>query len=290
MDNNKSFILTQPNGSIYHLGLHPGEVAPNILLVGDQNRVKLISQHFDRLEITRSNREFVTHTGYIGNKRLSVVSTGIGTDNIDIVMHELDALFNIDLTTGISRHEPQQLTFIRIGTCGALQSHITPDTCVMSSFSCGFDGLIHYYEHTESIQEKAIKQHLLPKLKFNQDAFYVSEANADLLKLFSDIATAYINITAAGFYGPQQRPLRIPLKHPHWLTQLISTPLNGSEIGHIDMETSGIYALGRAFNHTCCSLAVVIDNLITEDISKNAAQRLQYLITHVLERFEKDIN
>lgn len=283
-----SELIINPRGAVYHLDLTPGEIADTIITVGDPARVEKISCYFDQLEHRSSHREFITHTGTIGNKRLSVVSTGIGTDNIDIVMNELDALVNIDLGTRLEKKEKKQLNIIRLGTAGALQKDITIDSIVASTHGIGLDNLMHFYPFNNNHEELEITRsfnehtHLSTKLS----APYVFGASAFLLAKMVDQVHAGVTVSSPGFYAPQGRNLRLGLTNPNLLEQLESFRLGNHRILNFEMETSAIYGLGKCMGHRCISFSSIVANRITKEFSSNAEAAVDKLIRYVLERIE----
>ncbi|MBK7466798.1 MAG: nucleoside phosphorylase [Saprospiraceae bacterium] len=278
----KANWITNKDGSIYHLGLHVENISETIITVGDQNRVKSISQYFDKLEFTKSNREFITHTGWIGNKRLTVISTGIGTDNIDIVFNELDALFNIDLISGQPKDKFQKIDFIRIGTSGTIQKDIQLDSFLASNYCIGLDGLMHFYNYNEflTIQEE-LNQHItIPSC--------ITKASAELLNFFSDPNILIGNtVTCSGFYAPQGRSVRIESKEKDWLEKLSKLNLSIGRITNLEMETSGIYGLSRMMGHQAISLNAILANRMTNEFSQDAEKSIDQLIRLSLEKIEK---
>ena len=255
-----SELVLNPDGSVYHLHLHPENISKNIIIVGDQNRVQEVSKHFDSIEFKASKREFVTHTGYIGKKRFTVLSTGIGTDNIDIVFNELDALVNIDLKTREIKDELQSLNIVRVGTSGSLQKDIPVDSIVLSSHGLGLDGLLNFYEYDHSPEEQAILDIISSKVELPIEAKLCSGSSA-LIDLFSDEHIKQgITLTSTGFYGPQGRKLRLQPKVHNFIDDLAALNLNGHRISNLEMETSGIYGLGKLLGHQCLSVNAILAN------------------------------
>lgn len=284
-----SELVCNADGSIYHLHLLPEHLAHTIILVGDPNRVPLVSRYFDRIEHQIQKREFVTHTGYVGKKRLSVVSTGIGTDNIDIVLNELDALVNIDLPSRTIKPEHTSLQFVRIGTSGALQPDIAPESFVASSFGLGFDGLLHFYPHTHCPVEEDI---LAALPQFPSIKPYLSAAdNALLQKITKDDSRFFsgITVTCCGFYAPQGRQLRLRPTYPNLLDQLADAKLpHDNRVTNLEMETSGIYGLARLLGHKALSTNVILANRPRGEFSANPQGAMDSLIRLVLERLSSD--
>lgn len=282
----ESELILNKDGSIFHLHLLPENIADTIILVGDQGRVETVSDFFEKIELKKQNREFVTHTGYFNNKRISVISTGIGTDNIDIVLNELDALVNIDLKTRQVKEKRRMLNFIRIGTSGALQSDIPVDTPIVSKLSIGFDGLINFYANRDSIclqniQDKFIEHTLWNKLLTTP---YIVEASNVLLKKVAGEFQTGITISAPGFYGPQGRELRLPLASPDLNSRLTSFNYNGLKITNYEMESSAIYGLSRLLGHQALTVCNIIANRIRKEYSKDYKKEIKKTIKIVLER------
>jgi uridine phosphorylase len=281
----ESELILNARGAVYHLDLLPEEMAPLIILVGDPNRVPIVSRYFDSVELKRSYREFLTHTGFIGSKRVSVVSTGIGTDNIDIVLHELDVLANIDLAERTIKSQLQSLNIIRIGSCGSLQAKAPEDSYIVSTHGIGIDNLLNFYVHSNNEEEKNILQHFMMHTQIS-DRFshpYIAAAASSLLKHFVDGFHHGITVTCPGFYGPQGRVLRLGLSNPELVDRLTTFQFGNHIITNFEMETSGIYGLGKLLGHNCISISAVVANRITETFSKNMALAVDNLIRKTLE-------
>ena len=270
-------------GAVYHLDLLPEELAPTVITVGDPARVEQISQRFDSIEVKRMHREFVTHTGLIGNKRVSVVSTGIGVPNIDVVINELDALVNIDLDTRVVKEEKTSLSIIRLGTAGGLQPNCQPDDIFTTQYAIGFDSLLDYYETIPTETQSALHSALTYHLEGESGSFYVSEPNDALLSHFSDIGRAGITATCGGFYGPQGRMLRIPLRFPELLNKLTSFRFLGLPVINFEMETAAILGLGQLLAHRCLSLSVIVANRSMGTFTKDVYAAVEHLIESALE-------
>ena len=241
-------LILNSDGSVFHLHLKPGEVANHIILVGDPGRVPVISSHFSRIDVKVSNREFLTHTGIYENTRVSVISTGIGTDNIDIVLNELDSLVNIDLENRVQKQETQSLFFYRIGTSGALQKEIPVGSFLLTETAIGFDGLLNYYAGIEDITDFELEKAFMKSVHWDKRLAtpYFVKASSHSLKLLNGPETIYgMTISAPGFYGPQGRILRLPLAQPE-LNRLIELfNYRGRKITNYEMESSAIYGLSR---------------------------------------------
>jgi len=282
----ESELIINHRGAIYHLDVRPEELAHTIITVGDPDRVPAVSKHFDRIEVQRQHREFVTHTGYIGQKRLSVVSTGIGPDNIDIVLNELDALVNIDFETRTIKPDHTLLNIIRVGTSGALQADIPVDSWVVSTHGLGIDNLMNFYRHEENDSEKQLLQAFITQTQLNHRISqpYISAASATLMKHFAGSGIhAGITVTCPGFYGPQGRVLRLGLSNPSLIDQLTDFSFGQHRITNFEMETSGIYGLGRLLGHHCLSLSAIVANRVVKEFSKDGSLAVQGLITKTLE-------
>jgi uridine phosphorylase len=281
----ESELILNQRGAVYHLDLLPEEMAPLIISVGDPYRVPEVSKYFDSIELKRSHREFVTHTGFIGNKRISVVSTGIGTDNIDIVLHELDALVNIDLTERTIKSQLQSLNILRLGTCGSLQAKAAEDSYIVSTHAIGIDNLLNFYVQSNNEEEKNILQHFIIHTQLNErfSQPYISAAASSLLKHFVGGFHHGITVTCPGFYGPQGRVLRLGLSAPELINRLTTFQFGNHAIMNFEMETSGIYGLGKLLGHNCLSISAVVANRITKTFSKNTGLAIDNLIRKTLE-------
>jgi uridine phosphorylase len=281
----ESELILNSRGAIYHLDLKPDELAQNIITVGDPHRVKEISKHFDKTEVQRQHREFVTHTGYIGSKRISVVSTGIGPDNIDIVLNEVDALVNIDFETRTIKNELAQLNIIRIGTSGSLQAGIPVDSFVASTHGLGIDNLMNFYLHENNEEEKQLIHSFTTQTQLHNGfgAPYIAAASMHLLKHFVDGYYQGITVTCPGFYGPQGRILRLGISNPNLIDRLTSFEFGQHRISNFEMETSAIYGLGKALQHHCLSLSAIVANRIHKNFSKDSLSLMEKLIVKSLE-------
>lgn len=281
----ESELIINKRGAIYHLDVRPEELAEIVITVGDPDRVKEVSKHFDSIEVQRQHREFVTHTGFVGNKRISVVSTGIGPDNIDIVLNELDALVNIDFTAKSIKRELTSLQIIRLGTSGSLQADIPVDSFVASTHGLGIDNLLNYYRHESNDEEKAIISQFVAHTQldshFSQP--YITIAGASLLKHFVKDFHHGITVTCPGFYGPQGRVLRLGLTYPELIDRLTSFSLGNYRITNFEMETSAIYGLGKLLGHQCLSLSAIVANRISKQFSKDGNIAVEHLIKKSLE-------
>ncbi|HXR84156.1 MAG TPA: nucleoside phosphorylase [Hanamia sp.] len=281
----ESELILNSRGGIYHLDLKPDELAENIITVGDPGRVKEVSKYFDKIEVQRQHREFVTHTGYIDNKRISVLSTGIGPDNIDIVLNELDALVNINFETRTINAELKHLNIIRIGTSGSLQADIPVDSFVASTHGLGIDNLMNFYLHDNNEEEKQLLQSFVTQTQLHNGFGnpYISAASIHLLKYFVDGYYHGITVTCPGFYGPQGRILRLGISNPQLIDRLTSFQFGENRISNFEMETSAIYGLGKALHHHCLSLSAIIANRIHKNFSKDPLALVEKLIVRSLE-------
>jgi uridine phosphorylase len=280
-----SELIINPNGSIFHLHLLPEQIADTVLLVGDPGRVKQVSEKFDTIECKVENREFVTHTGSFKGKRISVLSTGIGTDNIDIVINELDALVNIDLHARVEKESKRSLNLIRIGTSGALQEDIPVDSFVISAFGLGMDGLLNFYRHhwpeTDKLKDEFLQQTQWPS-SFNTP--YLVKGSDDLRKKIGEGMHTGITATACGFYGPQGRILRLNLHMPDLNERLTNFKSDSWRITNFEMETSALFGLSSLLGHKATTVCAIIANRIRKEYSKNYKIAVNNLIDTVLER------
>lgn len=276
-------ILTE-RGTIYHLDIAPEQLADTVILVGDPSRVASISKHFDKTLYKAAHREFITQTGLIGKKKLTVISTGIGTDNIDIVMNELDALCNIDFKTRSIKAATNSLKIIRLGTCGALHAETPVDSMVATSYAIGLDNLMHYYPLVNNTDEQFILHEfsLHTRLQNTSIQPYIAEASIQLRKHFGNIFQHGITVTSPGFYAPQGRMLRNPLKYPNLIDSLATFSSRNMKILNLEMETAALFGLGKLMNHQCMSVCTVINNRSTKQFSSNMNASVDTMIKHVL--------
>jgi len=270
----ESELIINSRGAIYHLDLLPEELA---------------SKYFDRFETKSQHREFVTHTGYIGKKRISVVSTGIGTDNIDIVLNELDALVNIDFETRTIRDQHSQLNIIRIGTSGSLQYDIAVDSLVASTHGLGIDNLLNFYRHDHNEEERQLIHSFVTQthLHHHHCLPYISRASGALIKHFVDGFQQGITVTCPGFYGPQGRVLRLGLRDPDLISRLTHFHFGQHRVTNFEMETAAIYGLCNLLGHHCLSLSAIVANRMTKEFSRNAHSTIEKLISKTLETIDK---
>jgi len=282
-----SEIITNGDGSIYHLGLLPEDVADIVITVGDQHRVGKVSQHFDSIEVNKSKREFVTHTGHLEGKRITVISTGIGTDNIDIVINELDALVNYNFIDKKIKDELHTLKIIRLGTSGAIQADIEVDSILSSQYAIGLDNLMNFYS-TEKSSEDLCTQFstLLEPYKINIQPYCYSSKN--FLSLPSNVLTG-ITMTAPGFYGPQNRQIRMPtLWEKELWSQIIDFRYNEFKITNLEMETAGIFGLAHELGHQCMSINAILANRSRKTFSSNPTVTVDRMIQLILHQLIKN--
>jgi len=277
----ESELILNEDGSIYHLQLRPGELAPIIFTVGDPQRVAKVSQYFDEVLIARQNREFTIHTGTLRGQRVSVLSTGMGTDNIDIVWNEIDALFNVDFETRTVRDDLQSVTWVRLGTSGSIQEDIEVGSLVYTKFSLGLEGLMAFYD-CEGDKDQGLWQIALePFLPSNKASLFA--CNADLEeKVKKDFDKGY-TATFGGFYAPQGRSIRAKSKYPLIMDQLAECEVNGVRITNMEMETAGIYGLAKALGHKAISLNAIIANRATGLFSAEADAIIDNMIKKALD-------
>ncbi len=280
-----SEFIQNKNGSIYHLNLLPEHIADTIITVGDQDRVGEVTQFFDNIEFSIQKREFHTQTGSYRGKKISVVSTGIGPDNIDIVFNELDALVNIDFETREVKKELKTLDIIRIGTSGAIQAEIPIDSFLVSEAGIGFDSMLHFYE-SKTIQDMEFSEALVRDLNYpSQLGFpYVVKGDTELLSKFKDKEGFYsgITLTNSGFYGPQGRILRLPLMDPDLNDKINSFNYKGRKITNMEMETAAMYGLAKMLGHRTVSLNAIIANRATGEFTANSKHTVEKLILKTL--------
>lgn len=284
-----SELILNADGSIYHLHLLPEDLADTIITVGDPARVAKVSSYFDTIDVKKNKREFTTHTGYLNGMRISVISTGIGTDNIDIVLNELDALANIDFKDREIKTCKKQLDIVRIGTSGAIQPYIPVDSFLMSEYALGFDNLIHFYQN-EGIQNPEIQKAFVSHMKWprNRSIPYLVEYDLILAQKFqSEKMIKGLTATNVGFYGPQGRSLRLRPQDRELNSKLSSFHYKGMQITNLEMETSGIYGLSRLLGHRAVSLNCILANRSTGEFSKDPDRAMDDLIRYALKKLTK---
>jgi uridine phosphorylase len=281
----ESELIINNRGAIYHLDVRPEELANIIIVVGDPGRVERVSNHFDKIEYRLSHREFNTHTGYIGNKHISVISTGIGPDNIDIVFNELDALANIDFETRLIKEKLTKLNIIRFGTSGSLQADIPVDSYVASSHGLGLDNLLNFYKYEKTADDKAMADAFIEQTNLDTAVTnpYAFSGSKSLLKKFGIDYHKGITVTCPGFFGPQGRVLRLALSSPGLVDKLTHFNFNNHRITNFEMETSAIYGLGKLMGHDCMSINVIIANRVAKEFSKDSNAAVEKMIKRSLE-------
>jgi len=287
----ESELIINNRGAIYHLDLRPEELAGNVILVGDPDRVNMVSSRFDHIEFRGQHREFVSHTGIIGKKRISVVSTGIGTDNIDIALNELDALINIDFDSREIKAETVSLNIIRIGTSGSLQDDIPVDGHVAGTHGLGIDNLLHFYRLEQNDQEKQLLHSFVTQTQMQSQSGqpYITGASSSLIKHFVKDYFHGITVTCPGFYGPQGRVLRLGIRNPNLIDNLTKFSFGQHRITNFEMETSAIYSLGKLLGHHCLSLNAIVANRVRKEFSKNSKASVENLIEKVLNTISENI-
>ena len=282
-----SELIINPDGSIFHLHMQPEQLAEKVILVGDPGRVKMIAEFFDRIESQTANREFVSATGSYGKKRITVLSTGIGTDNIDIVINELDALVNIDLKKRQPKEEVKSLNIIRIGTSGGLQDDIPVDAFLASRKAIGFDGLLNFYHGRDAVSdlpfERAFKSYV--QWNINLPSPYVVEADLALFdKIVDSEFTTGVTISAPGFYGPQGRELRLGILDPHINDKIEAFRFEEQRITNYEMECSAIYGLSKLLGHKALTVCIIIANRVAKKANENYKPVMAKLVQKVLDR------
>lgn len=279
-----SELILNSDGSIYHLNILPEDIADTIFLVGDPDRVDEVSRYFDKIEVKKQKREFVTHTGFVGNKRLTCISTGIGTDNIDIVLTEIDALVNIDLKTRKIKDKLTALNFIRIGTCGSLQRDIEVDTFLASEYGVGLDGLLGFYNFDLSETDKQFLEPIIPIVKNLGVHPFIVKASDTLLDTIAKDITKGVTLTNCGFYGPQGRTVRIAPKDKKYIDELSAITLpDNRRLTNMEMETSAIYGMSKLLGHHALSLNAILANRVNGTFSKDPHGATDKLIRYVLD-------
>lgn len=285
----ESELILNPNGSVYHLNLHPENIASDVIFVGDQDRVDKVTQHFDSIEFTTQKREFKSSTGIYKGKRLTVISTGIGPDNIDIVLNELDALVNINLKTRTIKPTLTKLNIVRIGTSGSLQKDIPVDSFLMSTFGLDLNGLLMSYQ-VESISHPETEKAFIKHTNWSAKKCYpiiVSNSKELEVKISSEKIFKGMTATAGGFYGPQGRVLRLPLQDKTLNSKIDSFNYNGIKVTNLEMETSAIYGLSKLLGHNACSMNAIIANRANGTFSKNPGKVVADLIVYTLDKLAK---
>lgn len=284
-----SELVLNPDNSIYHLKLHPNQIAKKIILVGDPERVQKVSSFFDSIEHQVTNREFITHTGIYKGERISVIATGIGTDNIDIVINELDALVNVDLKNRVAKKTHQKLQFIRLGTCGSIQEDVPADKIVLSTHAFGLDGLLHYYDYQHSAVETSIRKAFFEQTNWPEEIPrpYLTSASTELIELFQEGNVKGITLTAPGFYAPQGRAIRLKPRVEDMNESLRKFNFEGKRVVNYEMETSALYGLSKLLGHNACTLCAVVANRHANSFSKDYHNVIEKLIQYTLNKLVK---
>src|SRR6476620_11538593 len=283
----ESELIINSRGAVYHLNLRPEELAHNIITVGDPDRVNLVSQYFDSIESKFQHREFISHTGFVGKKKVTVISSGIGPDNIDIVMNELDALVNIDFETREIKKQLGSINVIRIGTSGSLQPDVPVDSFVASTHGLGVDNLLNFYRHEQNDEEKQLIHSFVTHTQVHGQMSYpyVSSAAASLIKHFGRDFHHGITVTCPGFYGPQGRVLRLGIRNPDLINRLTDFRFGQHRITNFEMETSAIYGLGKLLGHSCLAINAIVANRVLKQFSKDGKAAVEKLIIKFMEIF-----
>mgnify|MGYP001767258234 CR=1 FL=1 len=281
-----SELILNPDGTIYHLKIRPENLADTILLVGDPQRVELVSAFFDEIEFKAENREIKTHTGIYNRKRITVISTGMGVDNIDIVLNELDALANINLDTRTINPKHKKLTFIRIGTSGVLQPDIPPNPFIVSEFGLGIDGVLSFYKDSGKIAEQELSGSFIAQTGWPKSfpIPYAVKSSESLFNLFKDDFLSGITITAPGFYAPQGRELRLPLAFPEMNKRIQDFSYRERKIINFEMETSALYGLSKLLDHNALTICVGIANRKSLNFNQDYKPAMKKLIEIVFDR------
>lgn len=281
-----SELILNPDGSIYHLALRPEQLGDLVLIVGDQGRVELISRQFDSVDHRVQNREFVSHTGTYRGAHITALSTGIGTDNIDIVLNELDALVNVDLAKRTPKSTSKALRIIRLGTCGALQEDIPVDTRIVSAYGVGMDNVMHYYAYENTGAETRLLNELIGQTEWpdNLPLPYVAKGDDKLIELLGQGNVTGITLTSGGFYGPQGRQLRAVPSVDGLNERLSGFAFEGLRATNFEMETSALYGLGGMLGHRICTVCTVVANRLRKEYSKDHHRAIDRMIEEVLDR------
>ena len=278
-------LILNPDGSIYHLNLLPEDISENIITVGDPDRVEEVSKHFDEIELKKGKREFISHTGRLGKNRITVISTGIGTDNIDIVLNELDALANINFKTRLVNEELKSLNIIRIGTSGSIREDIPVGSILASTHGLGLDALMDYYEPNNAIDDVYLQQKITKHLGETNLRPYLTAGSKTLLNQFGHDLLQGITVTAPGFYAPQGRKVRANLRIDGLIDKLSSFQHQNQKLTNLEMETAGIYALANVFGHQALSINAILAQRKKLEFAKNPQEIIEKMIRLILDRF-----
>lgn len=283
----ESELIINDRGAVYHLDLRPDELGDTVVTVGDPDRVAEVSKYFDRVEVKRQHREFISHTGYVGKKRITVLSSGIGPDNIDIVLNELDALVNIDFTSREIKKELKALNIVRLGTSGSLQADIPVDSFVASTHGLGVDNLLNFYRMEQNDEEQQLLHSFITHTQIHSQTGhpYISSSSASLIKHFVADFHQGITVTCPGFYGPQGRVLRLGIRNPNLINRLTDFRFGPHRISNFEMETSAIYGLGKLLGHHCLALNAIVANRVKQEFSKDGKAAVENLIKKFITQF-----
>ena len=276
-------LILNPDGSVYHLSLRPKDVSDKIIVVGDPGRVHRVSRHFDSVDFEMNKREFITHTGKYKGKRLSVISSGMGTDNVEILMTELDALFNIDLVKRTPKPRKKKIQIIRIGTSGTIRDDIKVGSHLSTEYAIGLDTILQFYEYKHRGTEKLIIDKLREELDLHYTP-YCFKGSPALLEKFKDCTILGNTVTCPGFYAPQGRELRMPIRYREIIDKMQYFHEEGVWITNLEMETAGYYAFGKLLGHEVLSLNAIMANRVKGQFSKNPNRVIDGLIQKVLDR------
>lgn len=282
-----SELILNPDGSIYHCNIRPEHLADLVITVGDPDRVEKVSRYFDSIEFQTRKREIVTHTGILNGKRITVISTGMGTDNVDIVLSELDAVANMNLETGEINPVHKKLRIVRLGTSGALQKEIPVDSFVLSSHGLGFDGLLHFYEDSLMVRDLDMEEAFYDHSEWDDSKAlpYIVKGSTELLELFeSENTQSGITATTCGFYGPQGRKLRLTPSPENINDVLAGFKFKQYKITNFEMETSAIYGLSKLLGHEALSMNCIVANRALGEFSKDSYKSIDRMIRYALER------
>ncbi|HNR17022.1 MAG TPA: nucleoside phosphorylase [Chitinophagaceae bacterium] len=287
----ESELIINDRGAVYHIDLRPDELGDTVVTVGDPDRVKEVSKYFDSIEVKRQHREFISHTGYINKKRITVLSSGIGPDNIDIVINELDALVNIDFETREINKQLKSLNIIRIGTSGSLQSDIPVDSFVASTHGLGIDNLLNFYRYEQNDEEQQLIHSFVTHTQIHGQIGhpYITSGAGSLIKHFVKDFHHGITVTCPGFYGPQGRILRLGIRNPDLINRLTDFRFGQHRITNFEMETSAIYGLGKLLGHNCLAVNAIVANRIKKEFSKDGKAAVENLIKKFVQIFSESI-
>lgn len=276
-------LIINPDGSVYHLSLRPKDISDKIIVVGDPGRVHRVSRHFDSVDFEMNKREFITHTGKYKGKRISVISSGMGTDNVEILMTELDALFNIDLAKRTPKQRKKKLQIIRVGTSGTIRDEIKIGSHLATEYAIGLDTILQFYEY----KHRGVEKQIITKFREELDLHYTPycfKGSTALFEKFRDCTIPGNTVTCPGFYAPQGRELRIPIRYKQIIEKMQYFHEEDVWITNLEMETAGYYALGKLLGHEVLSLNAIMANRVKGQFSKNPNRVIDGLIKKVLER------